>query len=159
MREDLYKKLLSADPIAVRLPYAIVTKMVELTGWKRFELNMLISFGGVTEANFDSIMRRSCVASLKGKFVSPGKMAQLGSSARCAKDGIFLRDPSLKAFLKSEEAADAMLRAVHGFAQSHSLADCERIIEEYVDGTDNGLTRSSMRAACGLSEVLSLIHI
>ena len=64
MREDLYKKLLSADPIAVRLPYAIVTKMVELTGWKRFELNMLISFGGVTEANFDSIMRRSCVATL-----------------------------------------------------------------------------------------------
>ena len=46
-----------------------------------------------------------------------------------------------------------MLRAVHGFAQSHSLADCERIIEEYVDGTDNGLTRSSMRAACGLSAV------
>ena len=84
MREDLYKKLLSADPIAVRLPYAIVTKMVELTGWKRFELNMLISFGGVTESNFDSIMRRSCVASLKGKFVSPGKMSQLGSLKHCA---------------------------------------------------------------------------
>ena len=104
--------------------------MVDLTGWRRFELNMLISFGGVTEANFDSIMRRSCVSTLKGKFVSPGKIQEMGGDVACGAQGIFTRDPSLKAFLKSPEAADAMLRAAHGFAQSHSLADCERIAEE-----------------------------
>ena len=28
MREDLYKKHMSGDPVAARLPYAIITKQV-----------------------------------------------------------------------------------------------------------------------------------
>ena len=52
MREDLYKKHLSADPVPCRMPYAIVTKLVELTGWKRFELNKVMRFTGVTEDTF-----------------------------------------------------------------------------------------------------------
>ena len=90
----------------------------------------------------------------RGRFVSAGKVRELGGEQYCGTQGIFLRDPSLKAFLKSPEAADALLRAIHGFAQDHSLTDCERIIEEYVDGKDKGLTRASMRAACGLPEKL-----
>ena len=152
MREDLYKKLMSADPIAVRLPYAIVTKMVELSGWARFELNSLMNFAGVHEASFDSIMRRSCVAEFKGQFVSAAKLRSLGGAERCKARGVFLRDPSLKTFLKSRAAAHAMLRLVHGFAKDNSLDECERIIEEYVDGKDGGLTRRTMRAACDLPE-------
>ena len=39
MREDIYKKHISADKVPERLPYAIRTGLVELRGWKRFELN------------------------------------------------------------------------------------------------------------------------
>lgn len=35
--------------VACRPPYAIDTKKVELTGWKRFEMNNLMRFSGVTE--------------------------------------------------------------------------------------------------------------
>ena len=39
MREDIYKNNISADKVPERLPYAIDTALVELRGWKRFELN------------------------------------------------------------------------------------------------------------------------
>lgn len=39
MREDIYKKHISADKVPERLPFAIHTALVELRGWKRFELN------------------------------------------------------------------------------------------------------------------------
>ena len=45
----------------------------------------------VTEANFDSIMRRSCVATLKRKFVSPGKIQEMGGDLACGAQGIFTR--------------------------------------------------------------------
>lgn len=65
MREDLYKKHVSGDPLAARLPYAILTKQIELIGWKRLELNKLVLFQGVTEDSFDSMFRRSLVTSYK----------------------------------------------------------------------------------------------
>lgn len=37
MREDLYKKTMSADGISGRKPYGIKTSMFELVGWKRLE--------------------------------------------------------------------------------------------------------------------------
>ena len=43
MREDIYKKHISADKVPERLPYAIQTTLVELRGLKRFELNSLRS--------------------------------------------------------------------------------------------------------------------
>eukprot|EP00974_Lingulodinium_polyedra_P061942 5979964-Lingulodinium_polyedra.AAC.1 len=41
---DLYKKMMSADGIAGRRPYGITTRMFELIGWKRLELNKLMHF-------------------------------------------------------------------------------------------------------------------
>ena len=38
-REDLFKKLATADGIFGRLPYSILTKMICLVGCKRMELN------------------------------------------------------------------------------------------------------------------------
>ena len=35
LREDLSKKVMSGDPVAARLPHAILTKMVTFVGWKR----------------------------------------------------------------------------------------------------------------------------
>ena len=61
LREDLYKKVMSGDPVAARLPYAILTKMATCVGWKRFEVNATMKFHGITDATFPSIMRRSLV--------------------------------------------------------------------------------------------------
>jgi hypothetical protein len=70
LREDLYKKTLSADGIAGRKPYGIVTRMLELVGWKRMEANRLMSFSGVRESNFQSILRRSFVWKPKARFLN-----------------------------------------------------------------------------------------
>ncbi len=58
-REDLFKKMASADLIFGRLPYQILTKKICLVGWKRMELNRLIRFIGVREHEFNPIYRRS----------------------------------------------------------------------------------------------------
>ena len=59
MREDIFKKHISGDPIPARLPYAIITKQIELVGWKRLELNSPVVFQGVTSGSFDSMFRRN----------------------------------------------------------------------------------------------------
>ena len=64
LREDLYKKVMSGDPVAARLPYAIITKMVTFRGWKRFEMNETMKFHGVTEATLLSFAREGSSAQL-----------------------------------------------------------------------------------------------
>lgn len=71
MRVDLYKKHVSGDPVAASLSYAIVTRLAELIGWKRRELNNLVRLSGVTDGNFDSILRRSWVMVFKAQFLVP----------------------------------------------------------------------------------------
>ena len=56
LREDLYTKVMREDSVSARLPYAILTKMVTFSGWKRFEMNETLKFHGVTEMTFPSIM-------------------------------------------------------------------------------------------------------
>ena len=68
MRSDLYKKHMSADPVAGRPPYGIVTRMLQLNGWKRFEMNDALHFTGVTEATFPSMKRRALVIVMKARF-------------------------------------------------------------------------------------------
>ena len=116
MREDLYKKVVSADPCAVRMPYAIITRLVEFSGWTRFELNSLVKFLGVTEASFESILRRSWVCALKGRFVSADVVARTPDASA---KGVFEKDPHLKAFLKSGPAQLVTIKLVHGYARKH----------------------------------------
>ena len=59
LRLHLYKLHISGDPVAQRDLYEKVTRMIELTGWKRFEMNSLLQFAGITEGNFNSLLRRS----------------------------------------------------------------------------------------------------
>lgn len=100
MREDLYKKHVSGDPVAARLPYAIVTRLVELLRWKRLELNALVRFTGVTEGNFDSILRRSWVMVFRATFMDPVVFEQ--TYAKCDPPaGVFPRDSTLRTFLHS----------------------------------------------------------
>ena len=148
MREDVYKKHVSADPVAARLPYGIVTKMVQLVGWKRMEMNRLIRFQGVTETSSDSILRRAWVCKLKGRFVSPQQHASIRNAES---QGIFIKDPCLKGFLRSAHAACASLKVLYGFMSKYDKESCEQLIEDYVGRLDEGTTEDCMRFAAGLS--------
>ena len=152
MREDLYKKHISADAVSCRLPYAVLTKQVQLVGLKRFEMNQTPRFRAASEANFNSIERRSLVTELRGEFVSESELQAAFPQGGAEAEGVFLKDPTLKAFLTSSGAVGAFLRLLEGFLKTRSEARCRDIIEDYVvGGGDRGLTRQVMRLACGLS--------
>ena len=76
LRENLRKKVNEWGPSG--LPYAILTKMVTFSGWKRFEMNETLKFHGVTEMTFPSIMRRSLILNCEGRFVSAQRLARPG---------------------------------------------------------------------------------
>ena len=68
MKEDLYKKHITGEPISCRPNYAVLTRQVSFPGWKRFEMNDTLKFQGVREETFPSIMRRSLVIIMKARF-------------------------------------------------------------------------------------------
>ena len=152
MREDLYKKTMSADGISGRKPYGITTKMFELVGWKRIELNRMMRFQGVTCANFMSILRRSFVWTPKARFLDEEYLTNHYQDA--AQDGIFPKNAQLRSLLQSGAAACTFLSLQHGFEKKHSRAQCEAMIEEWViNGADDHLTERTMRMACGLPKL------
>lgn len=136
--------------IAGRKPYGITTRMLEIVGWKRIEMNRLMRFAGVTEINFQSILRRSFVWKPRARFVDEEYL--LNHYPNHAADGVYPKKPLLKKFLSSGPAAAAGLRLQHGFEALHSPADCRHRIEAYAAlGGDDGMTEDCMRLACGLS--------
>ena len=149
LREDLYKKTMSADGIAGRKPYGMVTRMLELVGWKRLEANRMLEFAGVTEHNFNSIYRRSLVWKPKARFLDGDYLA--ANYPDHAKDGIFAKDPRLKNLLVSGPLVAAGLRDQHGFELRHARQECRDCIERYAAlGGDSGLTEDLLRSASGL---------
>ena len=149
IRDDLFKKTMSGDGIAGRRPYGLSTKMFELVGWKRLECNKLMSFGGVTERNFPSILRRSLVWKPKARFFDQTFLSTKYPDSHL--DGIFASDPSLKQKLISGPYVAAGIRLQHGFEIRFSKIECQQIIEDYASlGGDDGLTEETMRRACKL---------
>ena len=126
MRDDLYKKHITAEPIAARLPYGVVTRLVELIGWKRMELNNFIKFHGVQEANFNSLLRRSWVCKLKPRFVHPDILKTIPNAHV---HGIFATKSDLKEKFASKPYAGGNLKIVHGFIGKVSLDECRACIE------------------------------
>ena len=149
LREDLFKKTMSADGIAGRKPYGFTTRMLQCEGWKRLEVNKLIRFVGVTEENFNSILRRALVWKPKARFYDAAYLQKHYPDHEL--DGIFCKDPALKKVLQSGPAVLAGLRIQHGFELKYSKERCREIIETYASlGGDCGLTEDKMRLACGL---------
>ena len=146
---DLFKKTMSGDGIAGRKPYGYTTRMFNVTGWKRLEVNRMLVFAGITKSNFMSVMRRALVWKPKARFHSETVLNQ--AHADHEMDGHFRADPTLKQFLTSSASSAAGLRIQHAFELQHSQADCMQIIEDYVSGGDDFLTEDKMRKACGLS--------
>ena len=128
-----------------------MTKQVELDGWKRFEMNSTLSFKGVSEGTFDSILRRSLVVELRGNFVPAAVLHRQYPSGDGGEHGVFQKDPALKPWARSSSAAAALWRIVEGWIGHHTKQQCTDIIDHYVDcGGDGGLTEFVMRAACDL---------
>ena len=135
--------------MAARLPYAILTKMVTFHGWKRFKMNSTMKFHGITEATFPSIMRRWLVILCKGRFVSAARLARLPVSTQ----GYFLMQEDMKDIVTSQPAAGALFRMLMGDLSQFSVGSFRQKIESYMDGGgDGGLTRATMRSACGLEQ-------
>ena len=61
LREDLYKKHMTGEPLACRPNNALLTRLILFIGWKIFEMNQSLTFQGVTEETFPSMMRRTLV--------------------------------------------------------------------------------------------------
>ncbi|CAK0861021.1 unnamed protein product [Prorocentrum cordatum] len=150
-REDLFKKLASADGIFGRLPYQILTKVIYLVGWKRMELNKLITFDGVSEGAFHAIYRRSLLIKVWARFVDAECIRRVLPDAE--KYGIFPRAPDLKPFMQSGPAIAAGLQRQLGFERKHGEAASRSLIDDYcLRGGDSGITEKYMRQACLLPE-------
>lgn len=145
---DLFKKTMSGDGIAGRKPYGFTTKMFQLIGWKRLEVNRMLRFAGVTASNFNSVFRRGFFWQAKARFHPPHVIATLHPDHEM--DGHFQADPTLKQFLSSSPSAAAGLRIQHAFESVTGRQECLDLIENYVAGGDESLTEDKMRAACGL---------
>ena len=144
-REDLYKKMVSAVDLAARKPYGYVTRMLRIIGWKHIETNDIMSFKNISEANFNSIFRRSLVWICKAVFLEGDYIREHYPDAHL--DGIFPKDPNLKSFLESGPAIAAHLRHQLGFEATHSPEVCRKFIETFAA---EGITEIKMRKACGL---------
>ena len=149
MREDLYKKHISADPNAGRLPYGIVTKLLSLPGWNRIELNKLLRFRGVTAASFNRLFRRSWVRQFLAQFLDLEDLQQIPNAAD---RGCFLKDSDLKEFLQSAPAVGSAWKMVWGFMEDHNQKACVKTIDDYANGGDGGLTKSTMLVATGVRQ-------
>ena len=71
LREDLYKKFMSAEGISGRKPYGLRTRMIECRGWKRLEANRMFKFQDVSKKDFNAILRRSLVWRVQARFEAP----------------------------------------------------------------------------------------
>ena len=96
-----------------------------------------------------SILRRTLVIKFKALFYDKAYIA--ANAVDPEKNGIFVRDPTLKDFLKEGPACVATLRIIWQFAEQYSAEQCRQALEDYVmNGADGGLTEASVRMACNL---------
>ncbi|CAE7201047.1 unnamed protein product [Symbiodinium sp. CCMP2456] len=147
MHLDLYKKTRSGDGIMGRKPYGYSTRMFQMIGWTRLEVNRMMAFLGVTNQTFHSLFRRSFVWKAKARFVHRKFLAKYPERE---KDGIFEADPSLNKFLTTSQASVAGLKLQWAFEMDFNKDDCYQLIENYCNGGDGYLTEDVMREACGL---------
>ena len=145
----LWKKLLSADGLRGRMPYAILTRMIRILGWTRVETNSVLDFLGVSEGEFESIMRRSLVITVHARMFDRQYLEKAFPDHD--RHGIFARDPSLEQKFKMRSYAEAWNRTQHQFEEQTSLCECFDIIVHYSrGGGDRGATEAFMRDCCRL---------
>lgn len=105
--------------------------------------------------NFESILRRALVVVHRGRFVSEARLRQLFPCGDGGDHGYFAKDPTLKDFLSSPRAGRCLLTMVISFLSEHSVDECRRLIDDFAEGGDGGVTRGVMRGACNLPPLVS----
>ena len=145
----LYKKLCSAEGLRARLPYAVITRMLRLIGWKKMEVNSIIEFADVTEGEFESIIRRACIFKIYSRFFDKDYLsAHFPNHERY---GVFARKPHLQQAFRSLPYAAAWNTSQHAFEELHGRDECEKMIVEFSrNGGDLGVTERFLRTGCRL---------
>ena len=152
IREDLLKKMLTGEGVAGRLPYGIITKLLNIIGWKRMETNKLIEFKDISEDNFESIYRRFAIIVIAARFFEGAQLTGIHLDPDTV--GVFTRDPEIDAFYVSDPAIAAGLKIQAAFEEQNGLQDCRAIIQDYTNGGgDQGAGMKYLRECCGLPAV------
>ena len=154
MRQDLIKKFAIVDGIVGRMTYGmatkLATKLVYLKGWKRMAMNKLLDFEGVSEHNFESILRRCPIIRIMASFYEPGMLDGISQEDRNA-SGLFELDPDMEEFDVSGPACAAGLKLPYAFDATHNKTACRKIILWCTrHGGDLGVGVKYLREACGL---------
>ena len=106
IRQDLYKKICSSDPISRRPPYAKTTKMLPPRSLARFELNKPLTFDNVKEESWGSIYMTSLAITTKGEFLPKYEYDALPPDVK-ESGYVFPKGDTVKGFLESNpEASD-----------------------------------------------------
>ena len=151
-REYLFKKSATGDGIFGRLPYQVLTKVINLVGWKRMETNRLPTFDGVTEGSYNSLYRRWCHIQHAGKFFDKKYITKNMEEGKTW--GYFEKRHDLKYFMQAKPATLAELISQWKFMRQNSMQDCHDKIDNYAfRGGDCGIGDKSLRKACGLPHV------
>ena len=119
VREDLLKKFITAEGLSGRMPYAILTKLFKVMGWKRIEVNKLVKYSGITMHNYESILRRNLIVKIMARFFDEAYLKKYMPDH--AEYGIFARDPSAKDFAVSGPAVAAGHKVQAIFERSFSM--------------------------------------
>ena len=103
-----------------------------------------------------SMKRRSLIIiSCKGRFVSAQRLASLPPGTQAH----FLMQEDMRDFVTSQPAAGALFTIVLGELCDFSVATFrQKIGRDAEGGGDGGLTRATIRAACGLSAEDVALH-
>ena len=120
-----FKKTTSADPFAEvsgRCRYGMVNRMIELTDWRRHELNRMIKFAGV---NLQTLFACRTIP-------------------RC--EQACLHDSVQEFALRGGPYIGLALRVQHGFDRTYSRSDCGRMIKDFAK---QPFTEDAKRAAVG----------
>ena len=125
-------KTISADGIAGRKPYGITTRILQLVGWERLEVNRLMSFAGIWETNFASIFRRSFVWKPKARCLDAAYLQQHYPNHE--EDGVCPNNPNFKRCLVASPTIAAGLPLQHGF-------EC-KVLPDRVRGYDRAIRSS-----------------
>lgn len=126
--------------------------MVHCLGWKLLAANRSFTLDDVDKSNFNAVLCRSLDWRVKARVEDPQVLES--ASADIEKDGVFLKDPDLQAFLTSGPAVAAGLQMQHLFEMQYNKEHCVDLIENYVSwGGDGCLTEDTVRSACRLPPI------
>lgn len=90
----------------------------------------MFTLDDVDKSSFNAVLRRSLDWRVKARVEDPQVLES--ASADIEKDGVFLKDPDLQAFLTSGPAVAAGLQMQHSFEMQYNKEQCVDLIENYL---------------------------